>query len=322
MENITILGAGVSGLALIEKIRAKNITCNITLINKDSCSFPRRGIISSPADISKGIDLNQWAQEQRCDFLLDQVERINPRRRKLYFKEGEPRDFDNLIIASGLVSQKLPIKGEHRDGFFYLSGIDPLKLNGLLKISKEVCVYVSTWLGLRLAIALTDLGKEVRIVSANLNFLEEDKEKVINALGEKKIILHLDAFIEEAVGEGVVKAAKLSPLMVFSSQLVFIDSGFIPNLKFFEEEISTQDLFFTNFEGIYLLGDVNQKDIANEIFFSTNHQDVKKQADLLVDFMVTGQRPVFDKDSVENKDLNLSGDGISKEVKLWQSGLA
>ncbi|MFH1519157.1 MAG: FAD-dependent oxidoreductase [Candidatus Omnitrophota bacterium] len=322
MENITILGAGVAGLALIEKIRARNITCNITLINKDSYSFPRRAIISSPADISQRIDLNQWAEARKVDFFLAQVERINPRRRRLFFKDGQPRDFDNLIIASGLVSKKLPIKGEHRDGFFYLSGIDSLKLNGLLKISKEVCVYVSTWLGLRLAIALADLDKEVRIVSANLSFLEEDKQKVINALEEKKIVLYLDAFIEEAVGEGVVKAAKLSPLMVFSSQLVFIDSGFISNLKFFEEEVSTQDVFFTNFEGIYLLGDVNRKDAANEIFFSTNHQAAKKQADLFIDFMATGQRPVFSKDNLEQKDLNLNQEDISKEVKLWQSGLA
>ena len=291
MENITILGAGVSGLTLIEEIRAKNTPCNIALIDKNSYSYPKSELISSPGDISKKIDLDEWTKERGVEFIPAFVERINPRRRKIYFKEGEPRDFDNLIVASGLSSKKLPVKGEHREGFFYLSDIDIFKLRSLLRISKEACVYVSTWLGLRLAIALTGLGKEVRIVSANLDFLGEDKEKVIDALGAKNITLYLDAFIEEAVGEGAVKAAKLSPLMVFSSQLVFIDSGFVPNLKFFEDDLIIEDNFFTNFEKVYLLGDVNRKDINQEVFFTSNYEDVKGEAHVFAEFIATGVKP-------------------------------
>jgi len=293
MENITILGAGISGLALIEEIRAKNIPCNIALIEKCAYSFPKREIIYSPGDISEGIEISEWAKQKEVEFIPAWVERINPRRRKIYFKEGEPRDFDNLIVASGLSSKKIPVKGEHREGFFYLSGIDQVKLKNLLRISNEACVYVSTWLGLRLSIALAGLRKDVKIVSAGLDFLGEDKEKVVGVLGQKNIGLHLDAFIEEAVGEGVVKAVKLSPLMVFSSQLVFIDSGFTPNLKFFEDDLIIEDKCFTNFEGIYLLGDANRRDIDKEVFFTSNYEDTKKQARVFAEFIATGVKPDF-----------------------------
>jgi len=306
MENITILGAGVSGLTLIEEIRAKNTPCNIALIDKNSYSYPKRGLISSPSDISKKIDLDEWTKERGVEFIPAFVERINPRRRKIYFKEGEPRNFDNLIVASGLSSKKLPVKGEHREGFFYLSDIDIFKLRSLLRISKEACVYVSTWVGLRLAIGLTGLGKEVRIVSANLDFLGEDKEKVVNALGAKNITLYLDAFIEEAVGEGVVKAAKLSPLMVFSSQLVFIDSGFVPSLKFFEDDLIIEGNFFTNFEKVYLLGDVNRKDIGQEVFFSSNYEDVKGEAHVFAEFIATGVRPAFSSQGSIDKNVRVN----------------
>jgi len=321
MENITILGAGVSGLALIEEIRAKNIPCNIVLIDKDDYSFPRREVIYSPGEISKRIEINEWTKTRKVDFIPAWVVRINPRNRKIYFKEGQPREFDNLIVASGLSSKKLPIKGEHREGFFYLSDIDRVKLKSLLRISKEACVYVSTWLGLRLSIALAALGKDVKIVSANLDFLGEDKEKVISVLGQKNIGIHLDAFIEEAVGEGVVKAVKLSPLMVFSSQLVFIDSGFTPNLKFFEEDLIIEDKFFTNFEKIYLLGDVNRKDIDKEIFFTSNYQDSEKQARVFAEFIANGVRPDFSSQSSIDKDLRVNSEDILKEVQSWQSGL-
>ena len=321
MENITILGAGVSGLALIEEIRAKNIPCNIALIDKDAYSFPRRETIYSPGDISKRIDISEWAKAREVEFIPACVERINPRRRKIYFKEGEPRDFDNLIVASGLSSKKLSVKGEHREGFFYLSDIDQVKLKNLLRISNEACVYVSTWLGLRLSIALVALGKDVKIVSDNLDFLGEDKGKVVSVLDQKNIGLHLDAFIEEAVGEGVVKAVKLSPLMVFSSQLVFIDSGFTPNLKFFEDDLIIEDNFFTNFEGIYLLGDLNRKDIDKEVFFNSNYEDSQKQARVFAEFIATGVKPDFSSQSVVDNGKKVNTEDILKEVQSWQSGL-
>ena len=176
-------------------------------------------------------------------------------------------------------------------------------------------------MGLRLAFALGALRKEGKIVSGDLDFLGEDKEKIINVLGQKNIGLYLDAFIEEAVGEGVVKAVKLSPLMVFSSQLVFIDSGFTPNLKFFEDDFIIENKFFTNFEGIYLLGDVNRKDIDKEAFFTSNHEDTEKQARVFAEFIATGVRPDFSSQSNIDKDVRLNTEDISKEVESWQNGL-
>ncbi|MCK4912338.1 MAG: FAD-dependent oxidoreductase [Candidatus Omnitrophica bacterium] len=321
MKKITILGAGVSGLALIEEIRAKNIPCDICLIDKEAYFFSKREIIYFPGDISKRIDISEWAEAKGVEFIFDSVEKINPKRRKIYFKAGESRSFDNLVIASGLKSKKLPIKGEHREGFFYLSDIDQIKLKSLLKISNEACVYVSTWLGLKLAIALASLGKDVKIVTEGLDFLGEHKEKVISVLNQKNIGLHLDAFIEEAVGEGVVKAVKLSPLMVFSSQLVFVDSGFTLNLRFFEDGIILEDKFFTNFEGVYSLGDVNRKEVDKEIFFTSNNQEIKEEARIFAEFAVTGVKPDFcSSGSIDNNKM-INNEDISKEVQSWQSGL-
>ena len=306
MQEIVILGAGASGLTLIEEIRAKNISCNITLIDKNNYFFPKKELISNPADLTKRIDLNEWAKEKEVEFISGYVARINPRRRRIYFKEGEFKDFNNLVVASGLNSKKLPIKGEQKDGFFYFSEIDSFKLKDFLKISKEACVYASTWLGLRLAMALANLDKNVRVVSANLDFLGEDREKVVNALGERNIILYLDAFIEEAVGEGMIKAAKLSPLMVFSSQLIFIDSGFTPNLKFFEEGITVENGFFTNFQGVYFLGDINRPGIGSETFLISNHENAKKQARVFADFVATGVKSDFSNQGIIDKDVRVN----------------
>lgn len=294
MENLTILGAGIASQVLIKKLRQENASCKIALIDKNNYYLSKEDLINRPGDISRRIDLEQWAQSLDVEFINDKVERVNPQRRKIYFKQNQVREFTKLIVATGLISKKMTLKGEHREGFSYLSGIDPLKLKGLLRISGEVCVYVSTWLGLRLAISLASLGKEVTIVSYSLDFLGQEKEKIIGLLNEKNISLYMNSFIEEAVGEGMIKAVKISPLKVFSSQIVFIDSGFSPNVTFFEEEVRLHETFFTDFEDIYFLGDINSQDIEKEVSFTSNYENAKQQATIFSEFLLKGIRPDID----------------------------
>ena len=291
MESITILGAGIASQVLIKKLRQENASCKISLIDKNNYYFPREDFISRPGDISRKIDLEQWTQSLGVEFINDKVQRVDPHRKKIYLRQNQVREFKKLIVATGLISKKMTIKGEHREGFSYLSDIDPLKLRGFLRISSEICVYVSTWLGLRLAISLASLGKEVKIVSYSLDFLGQEKIRIIDLLNEKKISLYMNSFIEEAVGEGMIKAVKISPLKVFSSQMVFIDSGFSPNATFFEEEVKLHETFFTDFEDIYFLGDINNQDIEKEVSFTSNYENAKQQATIFSEFLLKGTRP-------------------------------
>ena len=321
MEKITILGAGVSGLSLVEKIREKDADCKIRLIDKNNYYFAKEEIISHPENFRKRIKLTEWAEDNNVEFINNSVNRINLKRRRIYFDNGEPSDFRELVIATGLVSKKMVIKGSHREGFFYLSDMDPLKLKDLLRLCAEVVIFVSTFLGVRAALALRALGKEVRIVCSNLDFVGEDKARVIDFLKENEMLLYFDSLIEEAVGESKVKATKILPLKAFPSQLVIIDSGFVPNLNFFEEEIFTNGTFFTNFEGVFLLGDVNDSEIGKENFFTYNHENARQQGLSFAEFIVEGKRSVHHKKIIEENDVKDNIENILKEGKIWQSGL-
>jgi thioredoxin reductase len=174
-------------------------------------------------------------------------------------------------------------------------------------------------LGIKLSLALVGLGKEVRIIGANFDFLGEKKERVINFLQEKGITLHLESSIQEAVGEGMIKAVKISPLKVFSSQLVFVDSGFSPNLGFFEDEIISRDTFFTNHEDVYLLGDVTQSDIETKVLFSNNYQEAREQAALLCDYILDEKAPVFQRKVEDAQDIDKEIDVILSENKVVEN---
>lgn len=299
MKDITIIGAGVAGKAFAEEIRRRNSHIAITIIDKNNVSIARRDAINRPADLSTGIELKRWAQEKRMEFVNAQVEHINFKRRKIYFKEGEPRDFSALIVATGLCSQKMPVKGEHRDGFFYLSQLDPYKLRDLIKISQDAVIQISTWLGLQFAYALRSLKLEVRVVARHFDFLGEYKSKVLQALRQYNIIVHEASQIEEAVGESAVKAAKFLPLKVVSAQLVVIDSGFETCCSFFEsgsdpeEKILLKDSVYTNVEDIYFLGDITRKDIAGHIHFIHNHDEALQQAQAFAAALIEGRNFSF-----------------------------
>lgn len=314
MKDITVLGAGIAGRALIERIRKSNSNCKISLIDKNVYSFDKKKLISS-LSIDNRLEIESWSAENNVEFLKGHVERINPRRKKIYFKDRDVFDFDNLIVATGLTSKKLELKGDHREGFFYLSSIEPFRLQDLLKLSKEVTVCVSTLLGIKLSLALKSKGLDVTIVAPTLDFLCEDKERVIEALKEKDISLYIGSSIEEAIGEGIVKAVKIAPFKVFSSHLVFIDSGFVANRSFFEEDIEQKDVFFTNHEGLFFLGDVSNKDIEREFFFSFNYEESLTQAIALADYLLEGKALIFERRVLSPQDRKQTIDNIFGEKK-------
>jgi len=287
MDNFTILGAGAAGRALVEEVRRSNGKCVIKIIDKHQYYFSNDELISQPGSVKNRIDLQNWAKEKEVKLINDEVERINIRRKKIFFKgETEVDSFENLVVSSGLVSKKIPIKGQHHDGFFYLSSFEPFVISDLLKLYQEATIFVSTWLGIKLCLALVSLGKEVRLVAANLDFLKEFKEQVINLLNShKNIFLHIGSWIEEIVGESRVKAVKIAPLKVFSSQLVFVDSGLEPNLKFFEEEVNIKNKFFTEWEGVYLLGAVNNFSANQEAYSFKGAAIIKEQVIALTKYM-------------------------------------
>src|SRR4030042_728586 len=128
MNQITIIGAGVAGRALAEALRLKQPDLPITLIDKECFYCPRENLIVNPGDTSQRLSLSEWAQQRQFTYINGRVERINPRRQKIFLKESEPLAFETLVLATGLSSKKITVKGEHREGFFYLSDIDPPRL--------------------------------------------------------------------------------------------------------------------------------------------------------------------------------------------------
>ncbi|MFA5008341.1 MAG: FAD-dependent oxidoreductase [Candidatus Omnitrophota bacterium] len=291
INSIAVLGAGEAGITFMKKIREKNTGIKLTLIDKNAYYFDKAKFINS-LDLKGYIDLKDFSKENNITFIQDVVERINLKQKKIYFKQAEPIDFEALVVASGAKSKSIPFKGERREGLFYLSDINPFELKGLLKLSSELIVYVTTFLGIKLCVSLKSAGKDVRVLGDNWDFLGSLKEKVVSFLNDKQINVHLNVTVEEVIGEGQVKATKISPLKVFSSQMVFLDTGFSSNLDFFEVPINITNML-TEFEGVFVAGDCTKRDIENDYFYAYNSEEARIQAELLSEFMLEAKEASF-----------------------------
>jgi NADH dehydrogenase FAD-containing subunit len=291
-KEITVLGAGSAGMSFIKSLRGRNKDIKITLIDKGKYYFDRKKFIET-LNTKEYLSLADFSNANNVEFIQEIVTRINPERKKIYFKEKEPIDFKVLVIAAGVKSKNISIKGDHREGFSYLSDIELFIMKDLLKICDEAIGYVSTILGIKLAFALKLLTKDVRILADSWEQFASSKEKIIGSLEKNNIPFHLGVSIEEVIGEGQVKATKINPLKVFSSQFVFIDSGFTPNLGFFEEGIETKEDMTTNYADIYVAGDANAKNISEDYFYLFNQEEAQTQGALLAHYLLDGRPPSF-----------------------------
>jgi thioredoxin reductase len=302
MKNITILGCGLSGMAFIRKAKELDTSAKFTIIDKNPYAFDRWGFFDDFSTKNR-IDLNTFSKEMGAEFVYDTVERINPQRHKIYFKDKECRDYETLILTSGVKPKKIVIKGEHREGFFYLSGFDPLVLRDRIKILSDCVVYVSTFLGVKLALYLRAQKKDVNIVAGNLDFLGDRKEQLLTYCAREKIGVYAGSTIEEAIGEATVRAVKLNPLKVLSAQALFVDSGFLPNVDFFETDESEGPAL--GHKDIFIIGSAADKGIESDFFFVDQSENSISTAMALAENIFTehGQRVDFTRKKEYNPQL-------------------
>ncbi|MBU2102835.1 MAG: FAD/NAD(P)-binding oxidoreductase [Candidatus Omnitrophota bacterium] len=292
MKSITILGAGKSGLALAHALRAKGSQAPITIIDKNLYFLDKKEFISS-FSFDTRIDRGTLAKDAGIAFVQATVERVNPSRKKIYRKEGEPCDYETLVVATGLAQVPATFKGDYREGFFYCARMDPFRVKEFLKISSEATVIAGTFLGLKLVLALQGSGKEVTVVGGSWDYLGDYRERIVEWLRQRGIIVYQNAIVEDVIGEGTVKAVKIAPLKVFSSQLVFLDGGYSAQCDFFEEPPVITDTFSCQYPDIYFLGDAARQGIADECFYAFNNKEAVACAQLLAEYIRGGPFPVF-----------------------------
>ncbi len=161
----------------------------------------------------------------------EKLARISVKRRYLTTEAKTQMDYDRLVVVdTGHLILPL-VKGHQRSGVFdcwSLSSIKALKQH--LPFTDSVIVVVSKPQGLNMACALSQLKKEVTVVSQGVGLLPDifDEETGLllkQILEGKGIRVFSENMVEEILGEGEVKAVKLKSGKVLACDAVIFDEA-------------------------------------------------------------------------------------------------
>jgi NAD(P)H-nitrite reductase large subunit len=276
MQQFVIIGNSAAGIAAVEAIRQRDKASKIIVISDEDYPAYCRCLISYylAGEIKEDKLLyrpQNFYQENNIDLQLNKkVARVDPKKNRVVLEDKSQLAYDALLVATGS-SPKFPenIKGIKKNNVFGLRTVkDARAIEGLLPVTKTVCVLGGGLIGLKAAHALKKRNIDVKVIIKSKQILSQMLDAqaagiVQNRLEENGIELILGQDAAEIIGNGDVRAVKLESGKVFGCSLVVVGKGVEPNkaiVKDTEVKINTgiiaNGLLETSVPNIYVAGDV------------------------------------------------------------------
>lgn len=274
MKQYLIIGNSAAGIAAIEAIRKKDSASGITVISDEGYNSYCRCLISYylARDIKEeGIFYRpeKFYKENNVELILNKkVTGIAPKKNRVILEDKKQFAYDYLLIATG-ASPKFPdIKGIKKRGVFGFRTLkDAKEIEGLLPVTKTACVLGGGLIGLKAAYALKKRNIEVKVIVKSKQLLSQvlDLEAagfVQKKLEENGIEVILGDDVAEIIGNGDIKAVKLSSGKAIAASLIIAAKGVLPNIDLVKdtqvkvnEGIAANELLQTTLPNIYTAGD-------------------------------------------------------------------
>jgi 3-phenylpropionate/trans-cinnamate dioxygenase ferredoxin reductase subunit len=274
-ETIIVIGAGHGGAQLVESLRGGGYQGSIVMIG-DEAHRPYDRPATSKELLSGGLDLDrvflkrdQFYTDKKIELRLGtSVTAIDRHAKTVTLSTGETLSYDTLVIATGARARRLTVPGADLDGVFYLRSLaDSQAIGARLGPGKNLAIVGGGYVGLEVAASATKLGCKVTVIEALERLLArvagaEIADFYAGAHKAAGVDLHFGVVIAGFVGEGSVKAVKLTDGTEVPADAVVVGIGAVPNTELaiaaglaVENGIVVDDCGRTTDPSIYAIGD-------------------------------------------------------------------
>lgn len=318
---LVVVGGGLSSWWLFNILTREGFSDEVVLIEKKPLSFKKHllfeWLIDKAEDDSFFIKFEEFSEKfPSFSVIRDKAIRINFERKVIFFKDNRPLEFDKLVLACGLKSFPKHFSGVYKEGVYFLGGLkDPTVLKEHLHHFSHIIVYIRSLLGLKLAVELSKYRKfELKVVFPDIEeWVGDSKEELVSYL-EKKEIGFYCADITEAIGEGWLRAIKLSSGKFLACELLILDNLYLPDLDLIKDNPQVTrngELFFDEFLNLgyrdcFICGDVSDKEVFRERFFVENKERSLKQAEVVAQNLLGRKTPLsFEKSYFSSRLIEL-----------------
>lgn len=165
MDNIVVVGNGIAGTTAASTLRDHGYRGRITIIGAETHAPYSRPALSKSALHETGAFSSHLlpAADHGADVLLGLAATgLDLAGRRLALGDGSTRDFDGLVIASGIRPRKLRPDLPHEQTFRNVEDAEALRK--LLRTKARVAVIGAGVLGMELASACAALGSSVTVI--------------------------------------------------------------------------------------------------------------------------------------------------------------
>lgn len=278
MDNIIIIGNGISGITAARHIRKKS-DHKITVISAESDYFFSRTalmyIYMGHMKFEHTKPYEDWFWEKNgIDLLKARVTKLDDLRKKIHLENGTILDFDTLIIATGSKSRMLGWTGQELKGVQGLYSLEDLELmeENTKGVSRAV-ISGGGLIGVEMAEMLHSRGIQVTMLILESGYWRnvlphEESELIFQHLGEHGVNVILNAEIKEIVGDDDdrVKNVVTKSGEKIECQFVGLTVGVQPNVDFLKNSnveinrgILVDEYLQTSVQDIYAIGDCSEQ---------------------------------------------------------------
>lgn len=278
MENIIIIGNGISGITAAKHIRKKS-NANITVISSETKYFFSRTalmyIYMGHMKFEHTQPYEPWFWEKnKINLIQDYVETIDFKNKSLSLKEGTTVYYDKLILAVGSKPNKFGWPGQDLKGVQGLySYQDLLELEENTKNGIKRAVIVGGGLiGIELAEMLLSRNFPVTFLVREKFFWgnvlpPKESQLIMRHMAEHHIDLKTNTELKEIVPDssGKVKSIITNHGEEIECELVGLTAGVSPNVDFLKNSeleidrgILVNEFLETNQKDVFAIGDCAQ----------------------------------------------------------------
>lgn len=173
-ETLVIVGAGQAGGWAAQTLRSEGFKGRVVLIGDEAHRPYERPPLSKVVLSGEAPAESTYLVKQEAFDLLDidwrpkvGATRIDRSAKQLHLTQGEPVDYDKLILCNGGRARRLKVPGADLPGVFTLRSIeDATALGAALSAGKRLLVVGGGWIGLEVAATARKKGMEVTVVEA------------------------------------------------------------------------------------------------------------------------------------------------------------
>ncbi|MDQ0482316.1 CoA-disulfide reductase [Guptibacillus hwajinpoensis] len=279
---VVIIGGDAAGMSAAMQIVRNDENAEVVTLEKGNiysygqCGLPyviSGKIESSDKLIARSVDTfrDKYGIDARVYHEVTDVDTENKVVKGTNLKTGETfsENFDKLLIATGVSPVKPGWEGIELNGIHTLKTIPDAEkvIKDLDESVKKVAVIGGGYIGLEMAEAFRELGKEVRIIELGpqlASIFDEDMAELIHEEAERNSVsVHTNEGVQSFKGDQRVEKV-VTDKGEYDADLVLVSIGVKPNTSFLKEcgihmtengAIQVNRYMQTSMENIYAAGD-------------------------------------------------------------------